>query len=553
MLKINFKKFADLCLALAVPAAVALSSCSDNDITSVDGNTNSDVEKSNLTTVKLATFNGDASRITYGNGTRAEGDVLSLVATIANPSKAEGFNFSKEDSADGRYMSATSVYYNVADGKYYVTYHMQGNNYNTKLDTETAGAIQEFSFNEKGELVLGTGFRAAKPGDEDFDFNHIYFDVTDKRIIVAGHNMLKGNKDNTNAIIGVFNPTDSEFKYATVKTNEKIEREFVNEDNKNGNATVQLVDYADAGDVNCVIRGGETMNPNHTYGFNFYILATRKGMAVVTAGKDDNELFKPVYIADKVKYFIPTPGSAKFVAKTGVSSYFDLLYLAENKPNDSYSTTSKAKIAHFSIQTGTGSDFGYLMEKGTTEVFDPQAKDILNHGDQTELPAVISPIDGKNTLLCAPDTYNDKECYAALGTSGMYYKFNGVNSGNPIEGVVTFGNRPVNCVTADVSDQEKGHDGFIYVANGAKLTILHRKTFEKVASYNIPAKDANGNDVASSANYIHVQKAPANNWAPRERIITVAFGQEGVKVFKFNPALLEAKTVWEKELPTNID
>ncbi|MCH5215366.1 MAG: hypothetical protein J1F10_00380 [Muribaculaceae bacterium] len=533
MLKINFKKFADLCLALAVPAAVALSSCSDNDITSVDGNTNSDVEKSNLTTVKLATFNGDASRITYGNGTRAEGDVLSLVATIANPSKAEGFNFSKE--TDGRYMSATSVYYNDADGKYYVTYHMQGNNYNTELTTETAGAIQEFSFNEEGELVLGKGFRAADPRAEDFDFNHIYFDQTSNRIIAAGHNVLKGNQKDTHAIVGVFNPTDSEFKYALVKTNEKVYADFANPDNKDGHKTNQLVDYADAGDVNCIVRTNDNPNP---WGWPLYLVATRKGMAVLSA--DEETLFDPVLIpetsgSDKyIRYFVNTPGSAKYIAPTGVSSYYGLLYLtydhkAETGKDIEATTSSPAKIAHISINTHTGLYNGDLKDWGHIQTWnspfaqlDPQKLD--EFPEQEELPEDIQPVDGKNTLVLLGSV---SETYAALGKNGVYYK----NGETPAD-VMKFGDRPVNCVAVDNKVTESGHSqkGYLYVANGAKLTILKRDTMEEVVSYNMPYKGENDEINESSANFIHVKKADNG-----ERIVTVAYGQAGVKIFKFVP------------------
>lgn len=546
-----------------IMTAAMFASCSDTDVAEETGNPEGPTEAttdggSNLTTVQFATFAGNPDRVTYA-ATRAEGDdeakTLQLIASIANPSKADGFDFIKEK--DGRWMSATSVYYDASTtpGTYYVTYHMQGNNYNTTLDNEIGGAIQKFTIDD-GKVTLGTGFRAANPNVEDFDFNHLYFDVTDKRILAVGHKWnvpsswtedapYTGKRENTRAIIGVFEPNEGKFDYATINTSEK-------EYDERGKS----LGYKDAGDANCVIRAGETMNKNHVYGWDFYYVATRKGMAVVRAEED--HLFEPVLDEDGTNYFIPTPGSAKFVAKTGTSSFFDLLYLAENKSNDSYITSSAAKIAHFSTQTGEGTTFGFLKERGTNEIFKPQEKDILNHGDQIDLPAEISPIDGKNTLLSAPDTYSDNEHYAALGTSGMYYKFNGVNSHEIYEGVLKFKGTnnylPVNCVAADVSDLESGHDGFIYVACGARLVILHRKTFELVAYWNIPTKD-NGEDidVAASANYIHVEKAPANSdWSPRERTITVAFGQEGVKVFKFNPATLEKKTVWEKELPTEI-
>ena len=557
-------------LFLLTSLALGMAACTDADLKNEQGQNpegNPEEVKSNLTTVNLATFGGDPSRVSYA-GTRAEGDedatpkTLELIATITNPSKSDGFDFIKEDG--GRFLSATSVYYDPTWDTYYATYHMQGNNYNTNLQNEIGGAIQTFKLveDEDGELTvdLGDGFRAANPNKEDFDFNHLYFDVTDRRIIAVGHKWnvpsswaeengdYPGKRENTRAIIALFDPTAGQLKYKTISTNKKIIDP----------ATGQSLGDEDAGDANCVIRGGETMNPNHTSGWNFYHVATRKGMAVLRAEAD--HLFEPVLNEDGSNYFIKTPGSAKFVAKTGTSSFFDLLYLAEDKSADTYDTQSNAKIAHFSTQVGEVKTLGYVRLKAENIPFDPQNDDILNFSDQTDLPAVITPIDGKNTLLCAPDTYNDKESYAALGVSGLFYHFDGVNSYKPIEGILKFkgskGYLPVNCVTADVSDMESGHDGFMYVACGARLVILHRKTFEVVAYWNIPTKDGNGNfleDVEASANYIHVQKGPAkSDRSPRERIITVAFGQEGLKVFRFDPSTLEKKTVWEKELPTEI-
>lgn len=516
--------------------------------------------QSKLTTVNLETFAGNQERITYAPTTRDENaetetnvPTLKLLASIDNPSKGDGFNFIKEEG--GRWLSATSVYYDSKTQDYYVTYHMQGNNYNTTLDNEIGGAIQAFKVSENGDVTLGPGFRAKNPDKEDFDFNHLYFENTTSRIITVGHKWnvpstwtsdepYSGERDNTRAIIALFDPESATLKYSTIDTSEKA---YDSEGKSLG--------YKDAGDANCVIRAGETMNKNQS-GWDFYYVATRKGMAVLSAKEET--LFEPLLNEDGTNYFIPTPGSSKFVARTGTSSFFDLLYLAEDKENSSYSQTSEARIAHFSTQTGDNYSLGFLKERGTNEIFKPKEKSILEHGDQINLPSGISPIDGKNTLLCAPDIYSDNENYAALGTSGMYYKFNGVNSNNVFEGVLEFkgssANLPVNCVTADVSDMENGHDGFIYIACGSRLVILHRKTFELVAYWNIPSKDEAGNEIEASANYIHVEKAPANNnWEPRERIITVAFGQAGVKIFRFNPSTLEKKTVWEKELlPTYI-
>ena len=525
-------------------AAMAFASCVQDDMNEVSTPETPGTELSNnLTTVKLATFNGNASRVTYA-GSRAgeeaaEQGTLELVASIANPSKAEGFNFTSE----GRYLSATSIYYNEETETYYVTYHMQGNNYNTELETETAGAIQSFKINENGEVVLGDGFRAPNPSKEDFDFNHIYFDITSQRILAMGHNVKNGNQDNTNAIVGIFDPTAGTFTYSTVKTNEK---EYDSQGKSLG--------YKDAGDVNSILR------PNDNFatpaGWNFYLLATRKGLAAVKA--DAEHLFEPILDEDGTNYFIATPGSAKSITQGTAGSYFNLLYLSQNTSEmpEAYNTGSEAKIAHFAINT-TDNNYLRSLQAQTSPwtQFDPRTKDILDLETQTDLPTVISPVDGKNTLFAIP-RHSDAEYYAALGTSGLYYHFMGANNTMKLyEGVMKFGNRPVNNVYADkevygegIYDEEghrTGHDGFLYVANGSKLTIMHRRTMEELASWNMPSTDAEGNDISSSANFITVTSAPVGENGLSQRTIAVAFGQEGVKIFKFMPVV---KTVWEHDI-----
>lgn len=543
-------------------AVAALVSCVDengggNGITPEDP---TEENTSNLTTVQLASFAGDASRVSYpvtraeGDETDAEGEVagdaedeikpgtLRLIASIDNPSKDAGF-FVPEDG--GRYMSATSVYYDEGSDTYYVTYHIQGNNYNTTLDTSTAGAIQSFKIAEDGTVTLGTGFRAQNPSQEDFDFNHIYFDRTDQRILAVGHNVKGGNQDNTNAIVGIFNPTEGTYTYSTVKTGEKD----YDDDGKS-------LGYKDAGDVNSILRPNDIFNTPPA-GWNFYLLATRKGLAAVKA--NDSNLFEPILDAEGNNYFIPTPGSAKSIIQGTAGSYFGLLYLSENtseKP-EAYTTSSEAKIAHFAINTTTNNMLRSLMTPATAPFNQPFSDDIttpsqdvdaiVGMSGQTDLPAEISPIDGKNTLYALP-AFSDEEYYAALGTSGLYYHFRGNSTNKVFEGVKKFGNRPVNNVFADrevtgegiiVEGSRVGHDGFLYVANGSKLTVLHRHTMEELASWNMPS------DIASSANFITVTSGPVGDNGLSERTIAVAFGQAGVKIFKFMP---DVKTVWERDI-----
>ena len=538
MKKTMFKRA--LCSALIL-AAAAFASCTDEKLD--EGGVvpeTPESAQSDLTTVKLATFSGDASRVTYATGeTRADDapGTLKLVASIANPSGNEGFNFTPE--AGGRNLSATSVYYNETDGTYYVTYHMQGNNYNTTLETDTAGAIQTFTVSDTGVVTLGNGFRAAAPEEEDFDFNHIYFDNTDQRIIAVGHNVKDGNRKNTNAIVGLFNPETGTLNYTTVKTSEK-----------DYDDAGKSLGYKDAGDVNWIMRPNDLFDFNGYSGWNFYLVATRKGLAAVSAFEEN--LFKPVLTEDGTNYFIPTPGSAKSIQQGTAGSYVNMLYLSEDtseKP-EAYGTSSEAKIAHFLVQTGNNNSLRSLYSR-ETQNFTPATHTIGQLGGQSTLPAAISPVDGKN-VLCYPPKNSDEEYYAALGANGLYYHFPGTKK--PMhEGIIRFSNRPVNCVFVDRSMNESGHDGFIYVANGSKLTILHRNTLQEIVSWNMPSTDDDGNDIASSANYITVRTAPrvGDSWDARPRYITVAFGQAGVKIFKFTPTT--GKTVWElDDYPTDI-
>ena len=549
---------------LAALAVVALASCAKEGLDEGGIKTDGSTENTNgLTTVKLASFAGDASRVTYPAETRAfetpAPGTLKLVAEIENPSWTDS-SFSKEEG--GRYMSATSIYYNETEKRYYVTYHMQGNNYNTTLDTDTAGAIDSFTIEEttdadgKRDITVtpAKGFRAANPKEWDFDFNHIYFDNTDQRILAMGHNVKGGKRENTQAIVGVFNPTSGEYKYAPVRTN-------VKEYDENGKS----LGYTDAGDVNSILRPGDKHSMGS--GWNFYLLATRKGLAAVKA--NESNLFEPVLDADGKNYFIPTPGSAKSIIQGTATSYFGMLYLSEDtsKKTEAYETNSEAKIAHFAINTTTGDMLRSLMTPTAAPFEVPflpditapsqDANDIVAMSGQTDLPAVISPIDGKNTLFAIP-WFSDEEYYAALGTSGLYYHFKGNITNKVFEGVRKFGNRPVNNVYADKEvtgegvyseddvnkERRIGHDGFLYVANGSKLTVLHRHTMEELASWNMP-KDENGDDIASSANFITVTSGPVGENGLSERTIAVAFGQAGVKIFKFMPA---PKTVWERDI-----
>lgn len=508
--------------------ALGLAACSDKDMAVEDPTQPVDqpteqpsTTTSNLTTVKLATFAGDPSRVTYEVNTKADelkDGELKLIATIENPDE-EVFSISKKDGENGRYMSATSVFRH-SDGTYYVSYHMQGNNYNTDLYTPNAGTIQMFTLNEDGTVNLGQGYTAQNRSEEDYDFNHIYFDQTANRIITVGHNWTIPQSwnsetdgdyrgDNTRAIIGVFDPNQGTFSYSTIGTSIEIK------DDQNN-----VIDHADAGDANCVTRSST---------YPYYFVATRKGIAILNASSDSETLFAPIKNEDGSRYFIPTPGSCKFVVnKPDLGTRLAFLYLTDPQKTTSYEQSSEAKIAQFDVSTDDNLSLNGLINPDTHAIFGRNNESILDYEYQITLPE-ISPIDGKNTV----STIDDTDYYVALGKGGLYYTQNDpYTSGTKQTGTLTFGNRPVNCVYAEDGRGEGFHRGFIYVANGAKLTILDRASLEEVANYNLNIKD--DNDPAASANYIHVE-IEKDGYPFRERTITVAYGQAGVRIFKFRP------------------
>ena len=493
------------------------------------------------TTVNLASFDGSQSRVTVVPESRdpKEGS-LTLFAEIANLSKEgkiEGFE------KEGRYLSATCVYFDKNSGKYYVTYHMQGNNYLTTQNNETLGFIETFTLDQEGAPTVGKVYMAANPNELSFDFNHLYFDQLNNdyltyngadagstRIIAVGHksepSSKEGGKPNTAAIIGRLNLDVEPYSidYETVYTGEKI----LDADGKS-------LGKVDAGDVNCVLRKS-----------NYYYLATRKGIAVLNA-KDDN-LFIPIrnigedyQPVENSVYFVKTPGSAKHLSHIYTNSHFSLLYLEDHGNGEpAADSEAAAHIVNFSMDTGSGTLCGSNTSDSSTD-----GKGILDASKITDfttwsssvnqyvLPANVTPVDGKNVL--AQDA-NGQLLAACLGKGGLYV----FNSDAYKKEVVKFsdaeeGSRPVNGVFVETYENVNGSriaDGFIYVANGSCLTILDAGSLEKVAEYSAFGKD----DKDASANYVNVVKMDnSTNGILPDRLITVAYGQAGVKVFKFVP------------------
>ncbi|MCH5238915.1 MAG: hypothetical protein J1F38_01705 [Muribaculaceae bacterium] len=498
-----------------------------------------------LKTVKLSSFDASPSRIVLEPQTKTYPipGSISLFATIQNLSKETGKinGFAKEESADGRYLSATCVYFDKNTGTYYVTYHMQGNNYNTELEDQTSGFIETFTLDENGVPTVGKVYQAKDPSQLDFDFNHLFFDDlsntdnngnykgsdTGTRVIAVGHTSSPTSTGKTDykSMIAKLDLNSEEITFAPVLTGEKI----LDENGKSlGNE--------DAGDVNCVIRK-----------YNYYYLATRKGIAVLNATLDN--LFTPIpnysqdpsyHAVENSTYFVRTPGSAKHLANyyPAYGSGFSFLYITQEHPktyDGNYSLP--ASIINFSMNAGDGTLCGMNTSGGGASIYDTKDFDLTSWStgvNQFAIPNNISPIDGKNVLA----NLNGR-LYACLGKGGLYVRknVNTLEGDKLVEETIKFsdkkdgtGSRPVNGVF--VEDVENYNDGFIYVANGGCLTILDRETLEQVAEISVFKA---GEVEDASANYVHVYKT--NNYTGKcpDRLVTVACGQQGVRVFKFVP------------------
>ena len=504
--------------------AALLNACSDDALKMTGPETEVQEEVTGLKHAQLAVMAGDQNRV-KAPGTRAEAEkpvTLELIAEIENPSD-QVFE-SKVESGKSRHLSATCVYYDAKTDMYYATYHLQGNNYNTDLKTDVAGLIETFKI-ENGEVVLKNIYKSANPSELEFDFNHLYFDTPDDlssvetdRLIAVGHlsKPTSTGKTDTQAIIAKLNLEGSPtFDYKVVYTNDKIL-----------DANGKSLGRVDAQDVNAVVRAYDT-----------YILATRRGIALLNAASSN--LFEAKKDWNGNDYFVKSEGSVKHVAKDGGYSKATFLYLSEDFPEGfTYNTAIQAKMVKVDLinnrltgQTtiGYGNSDDTILKDVTTK----DINDLVNYGYGYELfnktfENPVSPIDGKNVLFMLPGS--ESQYYAALGKGGLYYKNDSYGTN---EGRLDFGGRPVNGVFVDEGHGSEKHNGFIYVANGSKLSIYNRYKLDEVASWNLP------NDTDGSANYVVAREADeANEDGSHDRIITVAFGQEGVKVFRFHPKAL---------------
>lgn len=329
-------------------------------------------------------------------------------------------------------ISATCITFH--NGVAYASYHLRGNGDGVK-NSNYVGTAQKGCIeviNCEGEEI-SLGSYMISP---DYDYNHLIVD--NGYIIAVGNHAKKG------AYVGrlplgfaASEGVREDFEIRVLTTDEPV----YGTSDKTGEQII--VDYWNAGDGNCILRQGDN-----------YLVATYEGYGVLDLN------------LKKVKgTFNPTTGSAKHLAqlngKTGVVS------LTQRKV-----TSSPAILEVFDGNLFTGNKTTY------------------------NLPANISPIDGKNVLAMDGD-----EMYVCLSQGGLAR----VSDGK----VFTYGENgkvPANGMAID--------ENYLYVAMGSFVVVLDKATMEEVCHYHAASE--------KSANYIALQNG----------LIYVAFGEDGIQVFK---------------------
>lgn len=412
---------------------------------------------------------------------------LDLITDIESPTHDHDKD---KNDPNRRHLSATSLTFD-GNGNIYASYHMRGGNWggDTYDKDDIEGCIERWTF-DGNKLTLGNWMWT-----NDFDFNHIYLDKVDNNIITVGHkggenkSTDQDDKDYTDygGIIGrmptgvwennwnadqVLTRQDFEYKYLT--TDE--EKYDWYENPESGNLTWQLVDYESAGDGNCVVRVG-----------NEYFVATSKGYGKINAS--DFSRIKDE--AGNVAYQ-STPGSAKYLVEDNGTVY---VFHLNKRIKDSQATTAFNS-------TLRQMDTSVFPSPGTT-LFGRESLEPASDSNNDTDSMIVTPVDGKNVIAV-----DNGIVYTCLSKTGLK-----IGDNEPIK----FGDsRPVNGVAID--------EKYIYVANGSYITVLDKnKPMDK------PVVERKGNTKNVSANFVEV-------WQDTDgtRYVFVAFGQDGIKVFKFN-------------------
>lgn len=382
-----------------------------------------------------------------------------------------------KDYPKNRRLSATSLTFDEKTKNIYVSYHMRGGNWagDTYDKDDIEGCIERWTLNDDGEIEIGNWMWT-----NEFDFNHILFD--NDYVITVGH---KGGEKKIKGSDGQeytdFGGIIGRMPTGVWAQNWDAEDDLTREDFVYKYLTTEVPVYDDYTNP----KKGTTTKQLVDYESagdgncvirvgNEYFVATSKGYGKINAAD-----FKRVKDENGDVLFTSTPGSAKYLVKKG--DMINVLYLNDRPKESSTQITS----------------FGATLATMGVDAFPT--------GETTEkaMAANVSPVDGKNVI--AVD--DDGTVYACLSMGGLQVGDKIVKEPfgeeRAVNGVAVYGN-------------------YVYVANGNYITVLNKSTLEKV----VEARGGTEDDKIS-ANFVEVKEY--NN----EVYVFVAFGQNGIKVFKF--------------------
>lgn len=375
-----------------------------------------------------------------------------------------------------RRLSATSLTFDEKTKNIYVSYHMRGGNWagDTYDKDDIEGCIERWTLNDDGKIEIGNWMWT-----NEFDFNHILFDGSD--IITVGH------KGGEKKIKGADGQEYTDFggiiarlpvKFANVNADVYDEETYTDMEYKYLTTEVavkEMVENKKKGTFTEQVVDYESAGDGNCVirVDNEYFVATSKGYGKINAAD-----FKRIKDENGDVLFKSTVGSAKYLVQKGDN--INVLYLNERPQGSSTQITS----------------FGATLATMGVDAFP-------TGGTTKAMEANVSPVDGKNVI--AVD--DDGTVYACLSMGGLQVGDNIVKApfgeGRAVNGVAVYGN-------------------YVYVANGNYITVLNKSTLEKV----VEARGGTEDDKIS-ANFVEVKEY--NN----EVYVFVAFGQNGIKVFKF--------------------
>ena len=408
----------------------------------------------------------------YGDSTDPEKNPsLDLVADVESPTHDHDID---KNDPNRRHLSATSITFD-GEGNIYASYHMRGGNWgnDTYDKDDIEGCIERWNFSTEG-IEIGNWMWTY-----EFDFNHIILDGN--YVITVGHK--GGDKE----IVGDNNQKYTDFggiigrmPAAIWSQNWDADQVLTREDFAYKYLTTEVPLYADfeneSGNVTNQKVDYQSAGDGNCvvrYGDNYFV-ATSAGYGIIKA-----EDFSRIKDAEGNVLFTSTKGSAKYLVEN--DGVVNVLYLNDRATGGSTATTS----------------FGATLATMNSQNF-PKGE-VTTKG----MAANVSPVDGKNVIAV-----NNGVVYACLSKGGLQIG----------DKVITFsdeedGSRSVNGVAVDGQ--------YIYVANGSYLTVLDKATHQVVVE-----RKGNTNNV--SANFVEVKELNGVKY------VFVAFGQDGIKVYKFN-------------------